>query len=219
MGESLPVVDLGTERTAVQVACGQSHTCALLDDSSVKCWGYNAYGQLGQGDITQRGDGTTEMGDSLPAIDLGTGRTAVQVACGDHYTCALLDDSSVKCWGYNGEGQLGQGDATQRGDDTSEMGDSLPAIGLGTGRTAIDISASKYGMCALLDDYSVKCWGYNSEGQLGQGDTTQRGDGTSEMGDYLPELDLGKCGCFRSAFVCSFHAMCIEGVKKLSQRV
>ncbi|KAJ1472093.1 hypothetical protein T484DRAFT_1841694, partial [Baffinella frigidus] len=58
MGENLPAVDLGAGRTAVVVSAGYSHTCALLDDATVKCWGYNANGELGYGDTKHRGDGT-----------------------------------------------------------------------------------------------------------------------------------------------------------------
>ena len=99
MGDSLPTVALGTGRTAVAITAGNYHTCALLDDGSVKCWGYNDYGQLGLGDTADRGVGAGEMGDSLPAVALGTGRTAVAITSGSYHTCALLDDASVKCWG------------------------------------------------------------------------------------------------------------------------
>ena len=77
------------------------HTCALLDDRTVKCWGYNASGQLGQGDAADRGDSPGELGDNLAAVDLGTGRTATAIAAGGYHTCAILDDASVKCWGYD----------------------------------------------------------------------------------------------------------------------
>jgi alpha-tubulin suppressor-like RCC1 family protein len=72
MGDDLPVVDLGTGRTAKMISAGGEHTCALLDDDSVKCWGRNQYGQLGLGDTSNRGDGPGEMGDNLPVVDLGT---------------------------------------------------------------------------------------------------------------------------------------------------
>ena len=77
------------------------HTCVILDDDSVKCWGFlNNVGQLGLGDTTSRGDGSNEMGDNLPAVNLGTGRTAKAIATGSSHTCAVLNDDSVKCWGY-----------------------------------------------------------------------------------------------------------------------
>ncbi len=72
MGDDLPPIDLGTGRTAAAISAGDVHSCALLDDSTVKCWGHNDLGQLGQGSTTWLGDGPGEMGDDLPAVDLGT---------------------------------------------------------------------------------------------------------------------------------------------------
>jgi alpha-tubulin suppressor-like RCC1 family protein len=113
----------------------------LLDDHSLKCWGSNNNGQLGLGDTKNRGDEPNEMGDDLPAIDLGQGRSAVQVACGFQFTCALLDNGEVKCWGFNHEGELGLGDTKNRGDRRLQMGDNLPPVELGSGRTATQISS------------------------------------------------------------------------------
>ncbi|MBI3977919.1 MAG: hypothetical protein HY331_07015, partial [Chloroflexi bacterium] len=73
-----------------------------------------------------------EMGDNLPAVDLGTGRTGTAIAGGGEYTCAILDNGQVKCWGYNTYGQLGLGNTDNRGDAADEMGDKLPAVDLGT---------------------------------------------------------------------------------------
>ena len=191
MGDNLPAIDLGTDRTAVAIAVGSSHVCVVLDNGTVKCWGSNSSGQLGQGDTDHRGDDAGEMGDNLQAIDLGTGRTAVAVATGAAQSCVLLDNGTVKCWGANGSGQLGQGNTTVRGDDPGEMGDNLPAIDLGTNRTADGLVAGWMHVCARLDNQSVKCWGENGTGQLGQESTTDLGDGPAEMGDNLPEIDLG----------------------------
>ena len=116
--------------TARQIATGSNHTCALLDNATVKCWGENSFGRLGQGDTNDRGDVSGEMGKNLLAIDLGSGRTATQIAAGDFHTCALLDNATVKCWGENSSGQLGQGDTNARGDGPGEMGDLLPPVEL-----------------------------------------------------------------------------------------
>lgn len=191
MGDSLPVVDLGTNRTAIAIAAGLFHTCAILDTANVKCWGYNEAGQCGNNDQIQRGDDLNEMGDSLPITDLGTGRTAVAITAGDIHSCAILDDGNVKCWGDSSYGQLGLGDTSRRGDGANEMGDNLPAVALGTGRTAVAIVALQHHTCVLLDNMSMKCWGWNQNGQLGQGDTNNRGDQAGEMGDSLPAIDLG----------------------------
>src|SRR3546814_3892555 len=89
MGDDLPSIDLGNGRIAIAIAAGALHSCALLDDNSVKCWGSNSHGQLGQGDNTNRGDGPDEMGDNLPAIALGTDFTAKSIAAGSYHTCVL----------------------------------------------------------------------------------------------------------------------------------
>ena len=115
MGSNLPFVQLGANRTATEIAVGEYHSCALLDDGSVKCWGRNSYGQLGIGNTTQIGDGEGEL-RGLSTVDLGSGRTAVSITAGKWHTCALLDDGSVKCWGDNGYGQLGIGNTTSMGD-------------------------------------------------------------------------------------------------------
>ncbi|MBK7197021.1 MAG: tandem-95 repeat protein [Myxococcales bacterium] len=191
MGVNLPEVDLGTGRTAVTLASGGEHNCALLDDDTVKCWGYNSAGQLGLGFAASRGNGPGQMGDLLPTVDLGTGRTAAQMDGGAEHTCAVLDNGALKCWGANDFGQLGLGDTAYRGDGPGEMGDALPAVDLGAGRTALQVSAGGFHTCALLDNLTVKCWGRNDRGQLGLGDTANRGDGPGEMGNSLPAVALG----------------------------
>ncbi len=191
MGDALPAANLGTGRTATAVATGVGHTCALLDNATVKCWGGNASGQLGLGDIASRGDEPGEMGDALPPVNLGTGRTATAIAAGGDHTCALLDNATVKCWGENDDGQLGQGDTFDRGNEPREMGDTLHPVNLGTGRTATAITTGWHHTCALLDNATVKCWGDNVVGQLGQGDTFDRGNEPGEMGDTLHPVNLG----------------------------
>ena len=192
MGDELPAVELGTGRTAAAISAGDWHQCALLDNATVKCWGVNDVGQLGLGNTTPHGDVAGTMGDALPTVDLGTGRTATAISAGPYsHSCALLDNGTVKCWGRNDSGQLGLGAPGSRGNNPDEMGDDLPAVDLGTGRTATAISAGDANTCVLLDDATVKCWGWNNTGELGLGDTVARGGGAGEMGDALPAVDLG----------------------------
>ena len=199
MGSNLLAVNLGTNHTAKFITVGDNptgsdpnnHVCAILDDNSVKCWGGNNYGQLGLGHTDARGNNPDNMGDNLLAIDLGTNREAKVISAGEHYTCAILDNNKVKCWGKNDEGQLGSGHTESRGDKANQIGDNLLAIDLGTDREAKAIATGKKHVCAILDNDKVKCWGENHKGQLGLSDTNDRGDNENEMGDDLPYVDLG----------------------------
>jgi alpha-tubulin suppressor-like RCC1 family protein len=188
MGANLPFVDLGAGQTVVSVGAGVNHTCALLTGGTVKCWGLGQV--LGYGTINDRGSAAGQMGASLPTIDLGTGLTAKTLSVGGNHTCAVLSNNQVKCWGYNIVGQLGLGDTNDRGDTANEMGDNLPIIPLGAGRTAKAVVAGSLSTCVLLDTNQIKCWGINDSGQLGLGDAQNR-DTPSELGDFLPTPFLG----------------------------
>jgi len=191
MGDNLPAVDLGTDQPIVGFSAGHDHSCVLFGNGSIKCWGKGSYGELGLGDPATRGDEANEMGNNLPTVNLGTGKTAVAISAGAYHTCAILNDGSVKCWGYNASGQLGLGDTNDRGDQPGEMGDNLPTVDLGAGKTAVAIGTGYFHSCAVLNDGTLKCWGGNKHGNLGLGDTNSRGDGPNEMGDNLPPIDLG----------------------------
>ena len=188
MGDNLPFVALGTGRTATAISAGSFHNCAILDNSTVKCWGSGSLGNGAPGNI---GNEPGEMGDNLPPVDLGTGRTATAISAGDSHTCAILDGGDVKCWGANVNGRLGLGDTTSRGFGPNQMGDNLPVVALGTGRTATAISAGGNHTCAILDNGTVKCWGYAGWGGLGYGNENSLGDQAGEMGDSLPAVNLG----------------------------
>jgi alpha-tubulin suppressor-like RCC1 family protein len=125
-------VDLGTNRRALGIFAGLEHTCAILEDGGVKCWGLNTWGQLGVGDTANRGDGVAAMGDGLPIVDLGVGRRAMAIAAASSATCALLDGGSVKCWGDSYQGALGYGDISTRGATPGTMGDALREVDLGS---------------------------------------------------------------------------------------
>eukprot|EP01013_Petalomonas_cantuscygni_P044228 TRINITY_DN882_c0_g1_i6.p1 TRINITY_DN882_c0_g1~~TRINITY_DN882_c0_g1_i6.p1 ORF type:complete len:484 (+),score=78.15 TRINITY_DN882_c0_g1_i6:95-1546(+) len=81
----------GSASPRVAVSSADYHTCAVLDNRELKCWGSGSYGKLGYGNADHIGDGPNEMGDALPAVDVGTGRTVKQVSGGDAHTCAVLD--------------------------------------------------------------------------------------------------------------------------------
>ncbi len=209
MGDNLPAISLGTGRTALAVSAGSGHTCALLDNHQVKCWGYNFYGQLGLGDTDARGGTLAQMGDNLPFVDLGTGRTALAIDARGTHTCALLDTHQIKCWGSNFNGALGLGDTSfSRGGAPGEMGDNLPTVNLGTGRTVTSMSVGGGHVCALLDNNQLKCWGSNSSGELGLGHTSPRGLATHQMGDNLPAIDLGT-GRTALSVTASYSTTCV----------
>jgi len=151
---------IGAGRTAVSLSAGGYHTCAILDDGSVSCWGRNDAGQLGNG-------GVTDTAIPTPTSSLGTDRTAVALSSGKYHTCAILDNGSVSCWGYGAEGQLGNGETTQK---------TMPTLtgNLGTGRKAVAISSGEYHTCAILNDGFVSCWGSGEYGQLGNGELTDK---------------------------------------------
>jgi alpha-tubulin suppressor-like RCC1 family protein/subtilase family serine protease len=135
--------------TAIPIAAGGSHTCALLPDGTVQCWGDNYYGQLGDG---------TNTNSSSPVAVTGIGN-ATAVTTGYGHTCALLPGGTVNCWGWNFAGQLGNGTTTSSPTPGPVLGISnATAVAAGFGHT-----------CALLADGSIQCWGYNSGEDLGNG--------------------------------------------------
>jgi Regulator of chromosome condensation (RCC1) repeat len=161
MGDALSAVELGSGRSVTAIAAGNSHYCVLLDDGASKCWGEG--GVLGLGDRDNRGDAPNEMGDALPALDLGSDWTTARLVGGSDHTCAVSSATTLKCWGMNNGGRLGlgddgSGDKARLGDQANEMGDALPTVPLGNRRLA-DIALGSTFTCALLDDDSLACWG------------------------------------------------------------
>ena len=141
---------------AVALAAGYGHTCALLVDGTMRCWGGNAEGELGNGT-------TATPGTARPVIVSGVaGATAI--ATGAYHTCAVLSGGTVTCWGRNGQGQLGDGTHT---------GSSTPVQVYGIS-SAIAVTGGGGHSCALLADGTVRCWGENSDGQLGDGTTLSK---------------------------------------------
>ena len=151
-------VDLGTGRTAVAVSAGNDHNCAILDNGELKCWGEDRHGELGNGGPAWTVSNPTDTNaPSSTSINLGTSRTAVAVSAASEYTCAILDNGDLKCWGRDNYGQLGDG-----GSNTNTNAPSSTAIDLGTGRTAVSVSTGTYHTCAILDNGDLKCWGRDS---------------------------------------------------------
>lgn len=251
-GDGLPYSALGTGLTATDLYVGSKHTCALLSDNSVKCWGFNYNGQLGLGHTNHIGDEAGEMGDNLNAVNLN-GNAVKFADNGDgrsNTTCAVMSTNEMKCWGDNNEYNILQRNDLGIGDEPSEMGINTPTFNLGssinirsidqrcaldslgevrcwggssdgflgngvdylnysfgdnitqvgnypkvllpTGKKALQISVTHYTSCALLDDFTVRCWGYNNYGQVGIGSPDRAvGDSVSELGDNMQAVDFG----------------------------
>lgn len=283
-------VSLGTGKQAIQVVTGANHTCALLNDRSVKCWGKND-GELGKPKAQAReslGTLPEDMGDKLLPVPLPNGvkplrlsaslvgtcalaeggdvwcwthmgsepgiiekieytkqaKQAVlanysgcaltvdgEVICWSTYTedgfagtedprgqypggkmsdkvvldandrvkqlsargmhaCALMDDNRVKCWGKNESGQLGVGDRSVRGNAPGTMGRNLPEVDLGARGQILDIDCGRYHCCARLDTGTAKCWGSNSNGELGVPIASDVGGAEDDLGENAPFMQL-----------------------------
>src|SRR5438034_8413581 len=168
---SVPVTARGLT-TATSVVTGDSHTCALLGDGTVQCWGV--------GDSGQRGDGTFNNISTVPVAVVGMGgaghlTNAVAVAARGYHSCALLGDGTVWCWGRNQDGQLGNGIPLPAPPGTqcpSSWCSSTPVRASGiTGAAAV--IAGGYHTCAvLMPDRTGQGWGRRGDGQLGDGTRT-----------------------------------------------
>ncbi|MDP7112230.1 MAG: hypothetical protein QGH45_09710, partial [Myxococcota bacterium] len=156
------LADIPSQLDAVALSSGLHHTCAALDDGSVRCWGDNTYGQLG--------DGTTDSSTTPVTVGLPSGRSAIAVAAGYSHSCAVLDNGSVACWGQNGYGQLGDGSTdSSHSPVTAAMPGGANATAVVIGYQSLDSHT-----CAMLDDGSMACWGFNGHGQLGDNATASR---------------------------------------------
>jgi alpha-tubulin suppressor-like RCC1 family protein len=174
-----------------QVALGATHTCALLTDATVRCWGENTFGQAG-------GDAPEASATPAPVRDAaGTTLADVeQIALGAEHSCARLRDGRARCWGLQSAGQLGNG-PPQTG-STSLAEAVVDAGGAELGGLQ-DLRAGGSHTCARLADGTARCWGDNFDGQLGRG--TQGGsspvplspkdESSRELGD-VRQLALGK---------------------------
>lgn len=161
VGEAIPLNVLIEFGDVVQIGAGAGYTCAISTVGGVRCWGYNAGGQLGDGTTTDRSSATNVFGLLTGVAAISVGRGSNQVG----HTCALTSAGAVKCWGANESGQLGDGTTTNRLTP-------VDVVGLGSGVVAI--ASGGQHTCAVMAGGDVKCWGNNLSGQLGDGTQVQR---------------------------------------------
>ena len=165
-----PVEVVGLSSGVAAVSTGLRHTCALLTTGGVKCWGFNARGQMG--DFT-----TADRATPVDVYELESGVKSISVGSG--YTCALTTTGGVKCWGENSSGQLG--DEKASGEFSNKPVD---VVGLSSGVAAV--SAGERHTCALLTTGGIECWGTNRFGIIG--------DGTAAGARFTPVDVVGFAG-------------------------
>ena len=141
----------------IELAAGAHHTCALLGNKTIACWGDDRHGQLGIG-------GTDA---ATPVPTLTSLNSVAHIGAGGDHTCAVFDKGDVWCWGANGSGELGNNNMM----DSTTPTPVLTTAGVQfAGVTAFAMGAAH--LCAIATDHSLLCWGANAAGQLGTGNTT-----------------------------------------------
>ena len=146
---------------------GWGNECALLASGTLKCWGLNDNGQIGDNSTTMR---------LSPVTVSGFAAAIVGIDVGFYTSCAVLANGTAMCWGWNGYGQIGDGSATNK---------NVPTLVSGL-TTVSQISAGYTHMCAVLSDTSVKCWGANTYGALGNGTTSNSSTAVSVLEPPVP---------------------------------
>jgi len=164
-GTATPTVVAGLSNVTA-IAAGVTHTCALLSGGTVECWGSNDYGELGTTLSTSCNGGVDTCSPTPTPVPGLSNVTAIAVG-GDgiqdaDHTCALLSGGTIECWGYNADGELGNGTET-----TSSGPGPVSNV-----TNAIAVTAWSAGGCALISGGEVQCWGLNDDGELGDGITT-----------------------------------------------
>jgi alpha-tubulin suppressor-like RCC1 family protein len=212
LGIPTPVKDF---TDAVDVGCGQNHCCGLTSDGGVSCWGYGSRGQLGNGDTTQsnvpvpvtgladatqlavvtksacalKKDGSVVCwGQDFDKVPVAVeGATDITQLDAEGFACGVKKDKTVVCWGQNSHGQLGDGSTADRANKAAPVKGLAGVVQVGVG---VDHA------CALLEDNSVKCWGKNGRGQLGDGTLEDRSEPVTVVqlasGTLTPRVDADR---------------------------
>jgi alpha-tubulin suppressor-like RCC1 family protein len=196
--------------TCTALASGYLHTLALCADGSLFSWGYNIYGQLGTGDSSQ---------SSLPVrVDLAGAlarKTVVAIACGTYHNLALCSDGTLASWGYNNYGQLGTGDTATR-----KAPASVVTHGALVGKHVVGIAAGAYHSAALCSDGTVVAWGFNDDGELGNGNTAGSTEpvAVDRSGALAGKTVIAiAAGQYHTLALCSDGTLCAWGYNKSGQ--
>ena len=171
-GRTLPIrfrIEEGALDHAVLVTAGRFHTCSLNADGNAYCWGYGYFGQ--------RGDGTTTYEQTTPvAVDFAG--EFVSLAAGLYHTCGLATDGKAYCWGYGGQGQLGNGTLTYT---------QTTPVAVDFAGEFVSVTAEEHNTCGLTADGAAYCWGSGTHGQLGDGSIVLR-QATPVLVDFAGEF-------------------------------
>ncbi|KAA0162594.1 hypothetical protein FNF27_08047 [Cafeteria roenbergensis] len=175
---------------AVAVSAGEYHSLVLLEDGSVRAFGRGDDGRLGYGSTSNVGDTQSTLPSEKGSVPLGGQAVAVS-ACGSH-SLVLLEDGSVRAFGRGDDGRLGYGSTDNVGDTQS----TLPSVkgGVPLGGRAVAVSAGTIHSLVLLEDGSVRAFGYGQNGQLGYGSTSNVGDMQSSLPSAKGGVPLGGPG-------------------------
>merc|ERR1719242_2965774 len=192
--------NLAEDFDVLMLGGGGDTTCAISTDNRLKCWGANAFGRLGLGDMKDRGDHAGEMGQNLADMNLGDDFEIAKVRCSVGHCCAMSTDGELKCWGNNKHGELGYEHRSNVGTRSALDGD-LDVIDLGSRPDFIvaDFTVNDGSTCAISTKGYSKCWGRGDEGQLEFGDYEDVGGSKGDMGNALPYNSAGRdAGLVRS---------------------
>lgn len=173
-----------TPGVAVGISAGHSHVLALLSGGSVRAWGDNTYGQLG--------DGTNMARSEAVAVNGLAGATAVSASA--RHSLALLSDGTIKAWGHNAYGQLGDGTSIDRDAPVNVVG-IANAIAVASGFSG-SRRVEGYHSVAVLSDGTVMAWGDNEYGQLGTGSNINANSPVAVVG--IDNATAVACGCFHT---------------------
>jgi alpha-tubulin suppressor-like RCC1 family protein len=192
--------DVSIGGKAIQVSAGDASTCAVLESGKVRCWGWGIYGRTGQGNTNNIGD--DELPSSVPEVNVGGKVTQIFSGPRSAHSCAVLETGALRCWGYGSGGALGYGNTDNIGDNEEpasagdvNIGGTVKQVAIGSGST-----------CALLTTGAIRCFGRNTNGQLGAGNVTDASTPGSDVdvGGEVASLSMGDehaCALFKNGAV------------------